>query len=817
MTYPANFENKIGFTSIRELLNNFCISAMGRRCVENIRYSSDFNTVKTLLTQVSEMKSAIEQSLDIPLDGMFDLYQHLITIKSQNIFLQSEILHKLSSSLKLIQRIKSFFLVQENTSKFPYLTKRFSDIDTFPEIISKIDSIVNNFGEIKDDASLALYNIRIEIKNIQSSMSALVHRVISSAVSDGILDKETTPTLRDGRLVIPVPATHRKSIQGIVHDQSATGKTVFIEPTQVVQTSNKLRLLQLEEEREIIKILTETTDFIRPLIDNIIKATNQIGVFDCIHAKALLAIQFDAQMPVIEKTPEIDWYHAVHPILKLSLKEHGRDVVPLNINLSTQNRILIISGPNAGGKSVCLKTVGIIQYMVQCGILPTIYSNSHVAIFKNIFIDIGDEQSIENDLSTYSSHLRNMKHFLRHADNKTLILADEMGSGTEPQIGGALAQAIIHALNQKKCFGIITTHYQNLKTFADSEAGLVNGAMLYDRQHLQPLFQLAIGSPGSSFALEIAKKTGLDPNIINEAKNIVGSQYINSDKYILDIARDRRYWENKRAAIKEKERKIDSLIADFESKADLLKTQRNEIIRDAKREAKEILATANAKLENTIHEIRKSQAEKEKTKAVRAELDLYKRNIENELNTEIDDIKTPKILKSARKKKNILTNKLPNEKSQMSIGDYVRMSDGGVTGKILSISGDKAEVAFGALRTIVNTNKLKQASKPKQSSNQSLTSISTETSDNIRNRQLHFNHEIDVRGMRADEAIQAVTYFIDDAIQFSANKVRILHGTGHGILRQLIRQYLATNPNIESATDEDIRFGGAGITVVTLS
>lgn len=824
MIYPSDFEEKIGFTPLRQLLADKCLSPMGRRHVEEMSFLTDYQAVRRLLKETDEMASLLRAEAQLPTDNLHDVAPYLNEIRAEGSYMSAERLHKLKNLLITLRNIRDFFSRTKDESEspmYPALNAVLGNITLFPNIIAAIDRVVNKFGEVKDDATPKLLDIRREMQSAQSRMSTIMRRVIDRAVGQGILSKDTTPSIRDGRLVIPVQAGDKRGIAGIIHDESATGKTVYIEPTEVVQAGNRLRELQLEEQREIIQILSAVAAQIRPEIDAIAESAAMAGRFDFIRAKALVAIITDAQMPVLAKQPEIEWYHAVHPTLKLTLEAQGRKVVPLDITLTQEKRFLIISGPNAGGKSVCLKTVGVVQYMAQCGMMPTLYSNSHLGIFDKIFIDIGDSQSLENDLSTYSSHLRNMKYFMRYADKRTLILADEMGSGTEPQIGGALAQAILEALNKEKAYGVITTHYQNLKTFAETEPGFINGAMLYDRQHLQPTFQLAVGSPGSSFAIEIATKTGLRQDVIEKAKELVGSDYVNMDKYMLDIARDRRYWNNKRLSIKEKEGKLDALLEKYEAQAGDLRSQRAEIIRDARREAKEIMQGANARLEKAIREVREAEAEKQRTKEIRSELEAYRRSL-SETDEEVEK-NLPKALKvEPRRKKQPSAKsddqpKSTSQKKELTEGDYVRMSDGGVVGKILSIEGKKAQVAFGALRMVVELSKLKGASAPKPKATEETFSISAETSDNSRRRQLEFNREIDVRGMRADEALQAVTYFIDDAVQFSADRVRILHGTGHGILRQLIRQYLNTNPAVVSFADEDIRFGGAGITVVNLA
>lgn len=784
-------------------------------------FSSVFEDIRRRLLCVAEMSGLLTSGVEMPDERVYDVVPWLSEIKAAGSFMAAERLQKLSATLQTMNDVAVFFSKKEEggKSRYPYLSEEFAALPAFPEIVREIDRCIGKFGEVKDNASPGLLEVRRAMSAASGSMQRAMRRVLDRAIAEGVVDKDASPSLRDGRLVIPVSSAVKRSINGIVHDQSATGKTVFIEPAEVVEAGNRLRELEMDERREIAIILTSITDCVRPYAEDIADGCGILARLDFIRAKARFAIDTNGEMPVLERKTEIDWFHAVHPGLHLTLRQHGKDPVALDINLNRERRILIISGPNAGGKSVCLKTVAVVQYMMQCGMLPTLYSNSHMGVFKGIFIDIGDEQSIENDLSTYSSHLSNMKFFLTHANAATLILADEMGSGTEPQIGGALAQSILTDLGKSGCMGVVTTHYHNLKTFAESEPGFVNGAMLYDRQHLRPTFQLSIGNPGSSFALEIARNTGLPQDVIERAREIVGSDYVNMDKYLLDIQRDRRYWANKRLGIKGKEHKLDKLLETYESNSTDLKAQRAAIIRAAKEEAREILAGANAQIERSIHEIRKAEAERERTKQIRRELEEYKQNLEKDPDNEsLPDVLKPLKHKSkkteAEKKKRAAA---PSAvKKNVEVGDYVRMSDGGVVGKVLNISGKKAEVAFGALRTIVETDKLQLAQKPKPTATSTVLTVSASTSNESRERQLNFKNEIDVRGMRADEALQAVTYFLDDAVQFNASRLRILHGTGHGILKTLIRQQLKANPNVASFQDEDVRFGGAGITVVDL-
>lgn len=765
----------------------------------------------------------IEHGLQLPIYDNCDVREWVMQLSVQGNHLSEDKLLKIWKMLQDSLQLHKLLHNDESIEKWPALSSSFADTPYLPEIITKIAAIITPNAMVKDTASPQLAVIRRNIQTATSSMSGAMRRVIEKGISTGVLSADVAPAIRDGRLVIPIGAAERKNIQGIVHGQSATGKTFFIEPAEVVEANNRIRELKMQERKEIISILTALADFMRPFAQDIERVSYELGRFDFIHAKALLAGELNAQMPHIDTKPALEWYNAIHPILFFSHKRQNRSVVPLDITLNSKNRILVISGPNAGGKSVTLKTVAIVQYMFQCGLMPPLYSNSHMGVFRNMFIDIGDEQSMENDLSTYSSHLKNMKFFLSHANANTLFLADEMGSGTEPQIGGAIAQSIIAQLNGVRAFGVITTHYQNLKTFANAEDGLINGAMLYDRQHLQPLFQLALGSPGSSFALEIARKSGLPLNIIDNAKNIVGSDYVNIDKYILDLTRDKKYWAGKRLSVKEKENKIDALLQQLQFKADEIKEKRADIIRQARKEAAEILQTANARIENAVKEIRTAEAEKEKTKSVRSELEDYKRKLEsqnNKIGEDPKELRLDQFVRKSKHKKNTPkenTAKSRAELKPLSIGDYVKTENSNTIGKIISIKGNKAEVAFGAIRSFMNLDRLTIASQPKQQSiSSALSSISSSTIESSRKRQLEFKTEIDLRGFRVDEALQAVTYFLDDAIQFGVNRVRILHGTGTGALKTSIRQLLQTNTAVESFHDEDVRFGGAGITIVNL-
>ena len=821
MIYPSNFESKIGFTTVRKEINSRCISTLGQHCCEQMRFSTRFDEVMLWLNQTNEFLSILQSKREFPLNYFFDMRTTLKASAVPGSHLSAESLFNLQRSLTTVGEIVRFFerSSDEGTPAYPSLARLAKTMQSFPDIIAEIGRILDKNGNIKDNASPLLQELRRAIANATASINGLLRKVIATGRQEGYLDKDTTPSVRDGRLVIPVSPMHKRKLRGIVHDESASGRTIFIEPEEVVETNNRIREAENEVKREIVRILTEVTDLIRPHAEELLATYRVLGLIDFIRAKAVFAQDVDGQMPHVEKNPHVELYHAIHPALLLSLREQGKEVVPLNIELNSQQRILLISGPNAGGKSVCLKTVGVVQYMMQCGVLPTVYYNSHMGIFNSIFIDIGDQQSIEDDLSTYSSHLQNMKTFLVRGDKRSLILIDEFGSGTEPQIGGAIAQAILDQLNKSRIMGVITTHYQNLKQFADDTPGIVNGAMLYDRQQMKPLFQLSIGYPGSSFAIEIARKTGIPREVIDKASEIVGSDYINMDKYLLDIVRDRKYWENKRYDIHQKEKKINAIAEQYNERLEKLNHEYKSILKEARNEALDIIAQSNSQVERTIKDIKEVQAEKEKTRQVRQQLEEFKQRLAQE--DQAQGLKEIRPLKSINKpnkkektKKTHITKK-DDRNRPLQPGDSVLLKGGASTvGTIISLDEKYAVVAFGSLKTRVEVSRLERTLRKAESREKP--SITKSTADDIRHRQLHFKTEIDVRGMRADEAVQAVTYFIDDAIQFMYKTVRILHGTGTGALREAIRQYLNTVNGVKNYHDEHVQLGGAGITIVNL-
>jgi len=843
--YPSNFEHKIGFDEIRTLLKERCLSGLGKEKVDEIVFSTDVTEVNERLEQLREFRRLQEDADDFPLQYFFDVRESIKRIRLEGTHLEENEVWDLRRSLESGEETAS----GEMRYPYPALHRLTEGVATFPAMIRRIDSILDKFGHIKDSATMTLAGIRHDLQKMEGSISRTLYTILHAAQKDGLVDKDVTPAVRDGRLVIPVSPGVKRKISGIVHDESATGKTVFIEPTEVVEANNKVRELEAAERREIIRILTVFSDEVRPHVSDILGSYEFLAQIDLIRAKAELASLTNGFEPEVKDQPQMDWIRACHPLLQLSLEKQGKQVVPLDIMLTPQARLLIISGPNAGGKSVCLKTTGLLQYMLQCGLSVPIGDRSTTGIFESIMIDIGDEQSIENDLSTYSSHLLNMKQMMKQADGHTLLLIDEFGGGTEPTIGGAIAEAVLKQFWEKQAFGVITTHYQNLKHFAEDHKGVVNGAMLYDRHEMQALFQLSIGQPGSSFAIEIARKTGIPEEVIKDASDIVGRDYIQSDKYLQDIVRDKRYWEGKRQTIHQHEKSLESKINRYEDELSEIERQRKEILRKAKEEAEELLRESNKKIENAIREIRESQAEKERARQVREELNAFKEEISDIDTRESDEQIARKIRQLQERKERREKRKAEKQKkeeagkrkedaaqesaqgssargAQLKPGDTVRIKGLTSVGRLESIDGKMATVIFGDMKTKMRAERLERAEAPKQQSSKqeernqniagSYANVSSGTRQAIDSRKLNFKQDIDVRGMRGDEAINAVTYFIDDAILVGVPRVRILHGTGTGILRQLIRQYLATIPNVSHFRDEHVQFGGAGITVVDL-
>ncbi|MBO5749946.1 MAG: Smr/MutS family protein [Bacteroidaceae bacterium] len=838
MIYPSNYEDKIGFASIRNILSEICLCTLGQQKIAEMKFSTNHKYIVYRMKQTMEFVRILD-SEDFPEHNFIDMRAPLKRINIENTFLEVNELSDLQKSLSSIGMMISYLnRIEEKTEtyKYPTLQTLTENTHQFQHIIDAIGRILDKFGNIKDSASPDLARIRRELSYTAGSISRSLNSILRQAQNDGLIDKDLSPTIRDGRLVLPVSPSMKRRIKGIIHDESDTGKTVYIEPSEVVEANNKIRELEADERREIQRILLEITNKIRPEVHDIEQNFEFLAEIDFTRAKAKFAINTKSIQPEISTKPEIDWSIAIHPLLEKSLKKNGKSVVPLDIKLSSKNRILLISGPNAGGKSVCLKTVGLLQYMLQCGMPIPVAPSSTAGIFRSIFIDIGDEQSLEDDLSTYSSHLLNMKNMMKGCDGNSLILIDEFGGGTEPQIGGAIAEAILKRFNTTGSYGIITTHYQNLKEYAQNTPGIINGAMLYDRQNMQPLFQLRIGNPGSSFAIEIARKTGIPEEVIADATEIVGKDYISADKYLQDILRDKKYWEKKRESVHKQEKIMNQIISQHETEIQTLHEERKKILTKAKEEAQQLIKDSNAKIERTIKEIKEAQAEKESTKFIRQSLNEFKESIESQNDAEMED-KIQRQMNKILARKERIRNKNKQEKtvhqtdkgetSAKSIakhthletsfvaGDYVRIKGQNTVGQIKQINNKQAQVTFGMIITNIKISQLEHAEKPEIQKRAS-TFVTKITQDDIRERKLNFKQDIDVRGMRADEAIQAITYFIDDAIVANVSPVRILHGTGSGILRTILRQHLSTISGVKSFRDEHVDFGGAGITIVNL-
>ena len=828
--YPESFEDKIKFTRIRELIKESCMSSLGKEAVDEMTFHTDFEEVTTMQLRTFEFRKVCLEEDNFPSGYFIDVREPLVRIKTDGRFMEESELFDLKRSLTTINDICRFFNKKE-IEDYPKLKELVSEVAVFPFLLDNIDRILNKFGKIKDTASPELARIRKEVFNKQNSISRRLNAILKKAKSDGLVDTDVNVSIRDGRAVIPVPAANKRKIGGIVQDESATGKTSFIEPAEVVEINNEVRELEYAERREITRILIEVADIIRPYISDLLDSYRFMGTIDFIRAKARFAISINAILPEFSESQNFRWRAAIHPLLYIQHKALSKEVIPLDLELTDpKQRLLLISGPNAGGKSVCLQTVGLIQYMFQCGLLVPMHESSKIGFFKHIFIDIGDEQSIENDLSTYSSHLFNMKHFLRNSQKETLILIDEFGTGTEPMLGGAIAESVLEQLNHQKVYGVITTHYTNLKHMASLTEGIENGAMLFDTGRIMPLYKLQIAQPGSSFAFEIARKIGLPENILSSAKEKIGQEHVDYDKNLREIVRDKRYWEQKRNTIRLNEKKLADVLERYQLDLQNVKKERKEILDKAKLEADHLLSNANKEIENTIRTIKETQANKEKTKLARKKLDHFKEvSADNDEKGENIDRKIRQIEEREKRKANrkdkkeeekTVAEKLRPKKvnTPIQLGDHVKLKGQNTPGEVVKIQGKEATVAFGSLSTTVKINRLEKVSHKaaKRANTLNVTASSSNVGDQVRERKLSFKPDIDVRGKRTEEAIQIVLNHLDEAVICEAVEVKILHGKGNGILRLMIREQLNTLPFVDSFKDEDLQYGGSGITVVYL-
>ena len=833
MIYPSDFEHKIDFHLIREQLLALCGFTIGREQVEQMSFSDDYNQVDGMLRQVQEMLNVLsDSSIALPRPEMYDMRQSLGRIRVEGLFLDEQELYGLRRALDAAAQYTSFFSSLDK-QRFPLLSDlsvlmpdmNLPEGESLQHIVSEIDRIIDKYGRMRDNASPELAQIRRSLLSAQGAASRALGSVLKKAQAEGWVDRDVAPTMREGRLVIPVPPMNKRKIGGIVHDESATGKTVYIEPQEVVEANNRIRELESEERRERLRVLLQFTAAIRPSLPDIAVSQTFLGRVDFLLAKAQLAYTEKAIAPQLSHNVGIDWRDARHPVLEARLQKQQKAIVPLTIGLTKEKRILVISGPNAGGKSVCLKTVALLQYMLQCGLLIPLNEASTACVFKNIFIDIGDEQSIEDDLSTYSSHLRNMKHFLRYSNAETLCLIDEMGGGTEPLMGGAIAESVLQKLNENKVMGVVTTHYSNLKHFAEDAEGMVNGAMLYDRGKLQPLFCLSIGQAGSSFALEIAQQTGLSEDIIKHAKSLAGEEHIDYERHLQDIARDKRYWEEKRRRVHEREKHLEEQIADYEQRLATAKDKRREILENARQEAEQLLSKSNALIENAIRTIRESAADREQTLTVRHDLEQWKQtlsqadpNLKQTLPS-VGNRKHGSQPKHKNRPQKPVASDFQQPVTEIVVGSRVRKRGQSMIGEVLSLTDKQALVAFGNIQSYIPLKQLEYVSAKQakqQTRSDSRVFVPTNVSEKILKKQRQFSQEIDLRGMRADEALTEIMNYIDDAVMVGAAEVRILHGTGTGALRQVVRDYLQMQPHVTSYHDAHPGQGGAGITIAEL-
>ncbi len=799
MLYPENIEQKLGFDKIREMLKMECVSILGQNFVDKIQFSNQYDIIDKFTKQTEEFCQIIVQNEGFPQQNFIDVYDALTKALPENSFLLEQDFFDLKLSLSTINDCIKFF--KKRPEQYPILRNLLKDLIFESDLIDKIQLVIDDRGKIRDNASFELRRIRTALSNAQTQLRKRLESILKSAKSQGFIQDDANLTLRDGRLVLPVQAEHKRKIKGFVHDESATGQTVYLEPAEIIDMNNEIRELEYAERREIIKILTELTNALRPHIPALKKAYHFLGTIDFIRAKAKFALKINAINPIFEKKAFLKWFKAFHPLLWLRLKEQNKNVQPLNITLENDNRILLISGPNAGGKSIALKTVGLIQYMYQSGLLVPVAEGSKMGIFNDIFIDLGDEQSLENDLSTYSSHLKNMLHFTKFSDAKSLLLIDEFGTGTEPQVGGAIAQAILEKLNNAKSFGVITTHYANLKFFAEKTTGIINGAMQFDNQNLEPLYRLEMGKPGSSYAFEIAQKIGLPKELIQNGKKYAGIEQVSVDKLLRDLELEKNHFQNQNQRLEEKEKQLNNLTAEYDKLKNFLETEKKRILNQAKAEAQLLVKSAKTRIDNTIKEIKESQAEQQKVQNVRKNLQEFAETVKPEAGF-------------------IIAQSVEDEgvevlEGEIKVGNFVRMIGQTAVGEVTSIKGKNVEINFNGLQSQVKLDKLEKVNK-KALKDQKKEIQRTFGAFDYLEKSMNFNPKIDIRGKRAEEVILLLGEFLDDAMLTSNKELTIVHGKGDGILRQIVRDTLRKRSEVQAMKNEHADRGGDGVTIVAL-
>lgn len=794
MLYPRNLEQKVNFLKVKELLKTECTSLLGQQYVDRLAFSSDYNLVTRLLDQTEEFRQILISGELFPSSNFTNLNPYLEKAKLENAFLDVEDFYEIKLSLETLRSCVSFF--QKRGEDYPVLSQLLGllmDLDM--SLLKAIELIIDEKGKMRSNASKDLQLIRSQIIYEESRLRKVMDRVFKEARAKGLTPEDSAITVRSGRLVIPVAAENKRKLRGFIHDESATGQTVFMEPEEALDINNEIRDLEYMERREIIKILTQLTDKIRPAIPALRKATNFLGLMDFIRAKAKFAQKTDSCRPEITKERQLIWTKARHPILEMALKTQGKTIVPLDVKLSGHERLLVISGPNAGGKSVTLKTVALLQYMLQCGILIPVHPDSKSSLFDNFFIDIGDEQNLENDLSTYSSHLMSMKHFSLFSNKKTILFIDEFGTGTEPQFGGAIAESILLALNKLGAYGVLTTHYGNLKQIANKNQGMVNGAMRYDVDKLEPLYQLEIGKPGSSFALEIASKIGIPKEILKYAKEQIGEERVRYDRLLTQVENEKNQYATLLADVKAKERLLKTRLQEYNELKETMENTKKRYIQEAKQEAKQLLDQANKKIEATIREIKEGKAEKEATKQVRKDLEEFKEKVKPEKNI----VKAPEI--------KVLGGKI-------AIGDWVRVKDNGAVAEVLSIKGNELEVSIGELKSKVKLSRLEKISQGEVKKEKK--AAVSRSGYNTNEKMMDYSLNLDIRGKRGEEILHLIQTFVDEGFMLGLKDLRIVHGKGNGILRDLTRNFLRDMSQVQHMEDEHADRGGAGVTLVTL-
>ncbi len=806
MLYPQNIEQKIGFDKIRELIAGHCVSSLGRAFVDKIRFSDDYKIIDRLIRQVAEFKLILQTESGFPEQNYIDVSEALARASIEGAFISEEQFFEIKLSLRTIQQIIHFFKNKEETiyPELKTLTANSlpaSDNEGWSSVIAQIDKIIDERGKVRDSASPELADIRRRLIAEQSDLRKTLERILRTARNSGWIGDEMSLTIRDGRMVIPVLSEHKRKLKGFVHDESATGQMAFVEPAEVLEANNEIRELEARERREIVKILEKLTAFLRPNVPALRKAYLFLGLVDFIRAKAKFALSINATAPLLVENQALEWYRATHPLLYLAHQKQNKTIVPLSIKLDQENRIVLVSGPNAGGKSVMLKTIGLMQYMAQCGLLVPASPDSKVGIFKNIFIDIGDEQSIENDLSTYSSHLTNMKHFVNFSNKFTLFLIDEFGTGTEPSLGGAIAESILEQLLRSKAYGVINTHYTNLKVFANKNSGTINGAMKFDAEHLEPMYELEIGKPGSSFALEVAQKIGLPKQVVDNAKRKLGTQQIDFEKLIKELEIERKVFADRNKEFIEKNQQLKNTLEQYNGLKNFLEIEKKKILNDAKAQAKELLKETNRKIETTIKDIKEGKADKDLTKLIRQELQEF----------ETKELKLEKV-----EEQKPVSEEWELENGVIAIGSFVRIKGQATIGEVLAIKGKDAEIAIGELKTNVKLNRLEKMSRKefreavKESIKPKMTGI------DLNEKMMNFSFNLDLRGKRGEEALGVVDNLMNDAIMLGYPELRIIHGKGDGILRNLVRQHLRSYKQVAGMSDEHADRGGQGVTIVRM-